>query len=132
MYDVGRHTRVGRVADHDTCVWASTIFRALWFNMGEKEGYTISKGNMILRDLAELCLVDQRCQTGLKLILCGKASATQFCQYLLCDFRYQALSGFYILQVKRGLGTRPVLSHYQVIRVFPRPVQHSGPPCLEH
>ena len=65
-------------------------FRALWFNMGEKEGYTISKGSTILRGLAELRLINQRRQTGLKWTLCGKASPTPFCQHLSCDFRSQA------------------------------------------
>ena len=77
--------------------------RALWFNTGEKEGYTISEGSTILRGLAELCLIDQRHQTGLKLTLCGKASATPFCQHLSCDFRSQALSRFF-LQVKKLRG----------------------------
>ena len=69
--------------------------RTLLFNMGEKATLTVCEGSMILRGLAELCLIDQRCQTGLKLMLCSEASAVPFCQRLSRDFRYQALSCFY-------------------------------------
>ena len=44
-------------------------------------------GSTILRGLTELCLTDQRWQTGLKLMLSGEASVTQFCQCLSRDFR---------------------------------------------
>ena len=71
-------------------------FRALWFNTGEKEAtLTISEGSTILRGPAELRLIDQRRQTGLKSTLCGKASTTPFCQHLSRDFRSQALSHFF-------------------------------------
>ena len=60
----------------------------------KKATLTINEGSMILRGLAELCLIYQRHQTGLKSTLCGKDSATPFCQQLSHDFRYQALSFF--------------------------------------
>ena len=63
---------------------------------------------MILRGLAELCLIKQRCQTGLKSKLCGEASIMPFCQHLSHDFRYQTPHIFF-LQVKKaegGLGTK--------------------------
>ena len=107
MRDVGPYTRVGRVADRENCTWASVIFERSGSIWVKKK--TISKRSTILRGLAELRLVDQRCQTGLKLTLCGEASAMPFCQRLSRDFRYQALSRFFFLQVKkaeRGLGTR--------------------------
>ena len=50
---------------------------------------------MILRGLAELCLMDQRRQPRLKSMLCGKASATPFCQRLSHDFRCQVLFLFF-------------------------------------
>ena len=55
---------------------------------------------MILKGFAELCLIKQSCQTGLKSMLCGKASAMAFCQHLSRDLRYQALSFF--LHVKKA------------------------------
>ena len=69
---------------------------------------TISEGSTILRGPAELRLIDQRRQTGLKSTLCGKASATPFCQHLSRDFRSQALSRFFPASEKTesGLGTR--------------------------
>ena len=70
-------------------------FQALRLSTGEKEGYTISEGSTIPRGLAELRLIDQRCQAGLKSTLCGRASATPFCQRLSRDFRYQALFRFF-------------------------------------
>ena len=107
--DVGPYTRVGRVADREICAWASAIFkRSGSIRMKKKTTLTISKGSMILRGIKELRLIDQRHQTGLKSTLCGKASATPFCQHLSHDFRSQVLSHFF-LQVKkaeRGLGTR--------------------------
>ena len=109
MRDVGPYTRVGRVADRENCAWASVIFeRSGSIRVKKKATLTISEHNTILRGLAELRLVDQRCQIGLKSTLCGEARATPFCQRLSRDFRYQALSRFF-LQVKkaeRGLGTR--------------------------
>ena len=90
--DVDPYTRVGRVADGENCTWASTIFKrsgSIWVK--KKATLTISEGSMILRGLAELRLIDQRRQSGL---LCGKASATPFCQHLSRDFRSQALSFF--------------------------------------
>ena len=97
------------MADHENCTWASVIFeRSGSIRVTMKVTLTISEGSTILRGLAEVCLIDQRCQTGLKSTFCGKASATPFCQHLSRDFRSQALSRFF-LQVKkaeRGLGTR--------------------------
>ena len=96
MCDVGPYTRVGRVADHENCTWASTIFeRSGSIRVKKKATLTISERSMILRGLAELRLVDKRCQTGLKLTRCGEASATPFYQCLSRDFRYQALSRFF-------------------------------------
>ena len=109
--------------------------------MGERSGLirvkkkatlTISEGNTILRGLAELRLVDQRCQTGLKSTLCGEASATPFCQCLSRDFRYQALSRLFPAS-EEGPGDeaslKPLSGHSSVL---PRPVQQSGSPCLKH
>ena len=98
------------MTDCENFAWASMIFEhSGLIRVKKKATLTISKGNMILRGLAELRLIDQRCQTGLKLTLCGKASAMPFCQHLSRDFRSQALSRFFFLQVKkaeRGLVTR--------------------------
>ena len=83
MRDVGRYTRVGRVADRENCVWPIAIFKrsgSIWVK--KKATLTISEGSMILRGLAELHLIDQRRQIGLKSTFCGKASATSFCQHL--------------------------------------------------
>ena len=86
MRDVGPYTRVGRVADCENCAWASTIFeRSSSIRVKKKAILTISEGSTILRDLAELRLIDQRHQTGLKLMLCGKASAMPVCQHLSGD-----------------------------------------------
>ena len=71
MCDVGPYTRVGRVADRENCVWVSTIFEHSGSIRVEKKA--IGEGSMILRGLAELYLIDQRYQTGLKLTLCSKA-----------------------------------------------------------
>ena len=96
MRDVGPYTRVGRVADRENCTWASAIFEhsgSIWVK--KKATLTISEGSTILRGIAELRLINQRRQTGLKSMLCGKASAMPFCQHLSCDFRSQALSRFF-------------------------------------
>ena len=69
--------------DRENCAWVSAIFEcsgSIW--MKKKATLIISEGSTILRGLAELCLIDQRCQTSLKSIPCGKASATPFCQHL--------------------------------------------------
>ena len=96
MRDVGPYTRVGRVADRENCAWASAFFeRSGSIRVKKKAALTISEGSTILKGLPELCLIDQRCQTGLKSTLCGKDSATPFCQRLSRDFRYQALSRFF-------------------------------------
>ena len=96
MRDVGPYTRVGRVADCENCAWASAIFeRSGSIRVKKKATLTISERSTILRGLAELRLVDQRCQTGLKSTLYGEASATPFCQRLSRDVRYQALSRFF-------------------------------------
>ena len=77
MHDVGPYTRVGRVADRENCAWASAIFkRSGSIRVKKKATLTISEGSMIFRGLAELRLIDQRRQTGLKPTLCSKASAT--------------------------------------------------------
>ena len=92
------------MADRENCLWACAIFeRSGSIAVKKKATLTISEGSTILRGLAELRLIDQRCQTGLKLMLCGKASTTPFCQHLSCDFRSQALS-FFFLQVKKLRG----------------------------
>ena len=109
MRDVGPYTRVGRVADRENCAWASAIFeRSGSIRVKKKATLTVSEGSTILSDLAELRLIDRRRQTGLKSTLCGKASATPFCQHLSRDFRSQALSRFFPASEKaeRGLGTR--------------------------
>ena len=114
MHDVGPYTRVGRVADRENCMWASVIFeRSGSIRVKKKATLTISEGSSTLRDSAELRLIDQRHQTGLKSMLCSKASATPFCQHLSRDFRSQTLSLFF-LQVKkaeRGLGMRLHCTH---------------------
>ena len=74
--------------DHENCMWASTIIEcSASIAVKKKATLTISEGSMILRGLAELCLIDQRHQTGLKSTLCGKASTTLVCQHLSRDFR---------------------------------------------
>ena len=50
--------------------------------------------------LAELPLINQRRQTGLKSTLCGKASAMTFCQPSLVFFFLQ------VKQAERGLEAR--------------------------
>ena len=96
MRDIGPYTRVGRVADRENCAWASVIFeRSGSIRVKKKATLTVSEGSTILRGVAELRLIDQRCQTGLKSTLCGKASATPFCRHLSRDFRSQALSRFF-------------------------------------
>ena len=96
MCDVGPYTRVGRVADRENYAWASTIFEHSGsIRVKKKATLTISKGSMILRGLAELRLIDQRRQTGLKSTFCGKASTLPFCQHLSRDFRSQAPSCFF-------------------------------------
>ena len=66
-------------------------FWAIWLNASEKEGYTsISEGRTILIRLGEPCFIDQRCQIGLKSMLCGDRCITPFYQRLSRDFRYQA------------------------------------------
>ena len=55
------------VADRENCAWASAIFeRSGSITVKKKATLTISEGSMILRGLAELRLIDQRRQTGLK------------------------------------------------------------------
>ena len=106
MRDVGPYTRVGRVADCENCAWASVIFyHSGSIQVKKKATLTISKGSMILRGLAELHLIDQRCQTGLKSTLCGKASATPFGQQLSHDFRSQALSHLFPASEKSWVGS---------------------------
>ena len=96
MRDVGPYTRVGRVADRENYAWASAVFKCSGsIRVKKKATLTISEGSTILRGIAELRLIDQRHQTGLKSTLCGKASATPFCQHLSRDFRSQALSRFF-------------------------------------
>ena len=92
-------------------------FRALWFNTGEKEArLTISEGSTILRGLAEPCLIDQRRQTGLKLMLCGKASATPFCNicHMTLDPRPSLVFFLQVKKAERGLGTRLPQSYIHV------------------
>ena len=97
---LGPYTRVGRVADRENCAWASAIFKHS--GSVQKATPTISEGSTIL---AELHLIDQRCQTGLKSMLCGKAGATPFCQHLSCDFRSRVLSRFFPAGVEAKLYT---------------------------
>ena len=84
------------MADRENCAWASAIFeRSGSIRVKKKATRTISEGSTILRGLAELRLIDQRRQTGLKSMLCGKVGATPFCQHLSRDFISQALSRFF-------------------------------------
>ena len=84
------------MADLENCVWASTIFeRCGSIQVKQKATPMFSEGSTILRGLTELRLIDQTCQTALKSMLCGEASATPFCQRLSRDFRYQAPSRFF-------------------------------------
>ena len=69
---------------------ASSPGSLIFSTHARKEGEPISEGSTILRGRTELRLIDQRCQTGLKLMLCSKASATPFCQHLSRNFRSQA------------------------------------------
>ena len=108
VQNVGPYTRVGRVADHENYTCVSVIFErsgSVWVK--KKATLVINEGSMILRGLAALYLIDQRHQTDLKSMLCGKASSTPFCQHLSRDFRYQALSHLFLASEKpeRGLGT---------------------------
>ena len=81
------------MVDRENCAWASECSGSI--RVKKKATLTISEGSTILRGLAELRLVDQRCQTGLKSTLCSEASAMPFCQRLSRDFRYQAHSRFF-------------------------------------
>ena len=118
MHDVGPYTRLGREVDHESCAWASTTFnRSGSIRMKKKATLTISEGSMILRGLTELHLIDQRCQTGLKSMLCGKASATPFCQQLSRDFRSQALSHFF-LQVKKAGDEARFKAHFAIRNLY--------------
>ena len=93
MCDVGPYTRVGRVVDSENCASASMIFeRSGSIPVKKKATLIVSEGSTILRDLAELRLIDQGRQTGLKSMLCSKVSAMPFCQHLSRDFRSQTLS----------------------------------------
>ena len=84
------------MVDHENCSWASVIFECSGsIQVKKKATMTISEGSTILSGLVELRLIDQRHQTGLKSMLCGKASAMPICQYLSHDFRSQALSRFF-------------------------------------
>ena len=56
MRDVGLYARVGRVADSGNCAWASKIFKHSG-SVGMKKEATL-EGNMILRGLGELRLID--------------------------------------------------------------------------
>ena len=38
--NVTPYAKLGRVSGGENCTWARTIFRALWFNVSEKEGCT--------------------------------------------------------------------------------------------
>ena len=90
------------MADRENYMWVNTIFEcsgSVWVK--KKITLTISEGSTILRGLAELRLIDQRCQTGLKSTLCSKASATPLYQRLSYDFRYQALSCFFPASEKK-------------------------------
>ena len=59
--DVAPYTRVGRVADHENCVWASAIFERSGLTQVKKKAIlTISKGSTILRGFIELRLKDRR------------------------------------------------------------------------
>ena len=50
MRDIGPYARVGRVADHENCTWASTIFEHSGsVQVKKKATLTISEGSMILR-----------------------------------------------------------------------------------
>ena len=64
-----------------------------------KATLAISEGSTILRGLAELRLIDQGCQTGLKSTLCGKADAT-------LDTKASLVFFLQVKKVERGLGTR--------------------------
>ena len=84
------------MVDRENCTWASAIFeRSGSVRVKKKATLTIIEGSMILRGLAGLRLFDQRRKTGLKSMLCGKASATPFSQHLSHDFRSQAPSHFF-------------------------------------
>ena len=66
--------------DRENCAWVSTIFeRPGSILVKKKATLTSSEGNT---GVAELDLIDRRCQTGLKLTLCGDPSATPFCQHV--------------------------------------------------
>ena len=100
------------MADRENCTWASAIFEhSISIQVRRKATLIINEGSTILRGLAELSFIDQRCQIHLKSMLCGEPSTTPVCPCLSRDFRYQALARFFFLQVnktERGLGTRLV------------------------
>ena len=73
------NTRVERVADHENYAWASAIFEHSGsIRVRRKATLIINKGRTILRGLAELRFIDQRCQIDLKSTLCGKPSVMPF------------------------------------------------------
>ena len=84
MRDIGPYTRVGSMTDRKNCAWVSVIFERcglIWVR--KKATLIISEGSTILRSLAELCFVDQRC-FAMRLVQC------HFPQRLSCDFGSQA------------------------------------------
>ena len=97
------------MADHENYVWASAIFEYSGsISVKKKATLIISEGSTILRGLAELWLIDQRRQTGLKLTLCSKASAIPFANicHVTLDPRPSLVFFPASEKTERGLGTR--------------------------
>ena len=70
---------VGRVADRENCAWASAIFeRSGSIAVRKKATLTISEDSTILIGIAELRLIDQRHQTGLKSTLAARLAQRHF------------------------------------------------------
>ena len=71
MCDVGSYILgVGRVADRENCACVRVTFeRSGPIRVRRKATLIINEGSMILRGLAELRFINQRCQIDLKSIL---------------------------------------------------------------
>ena len=80
------------MAGRENYAWAKTNFeRSGSMRVRRKAIYTsVSEGRTILISLGELRFIDQRCQLGLKLMLCRERCTMPFYQRLSRDFRYQA------------------------------------------
>ena len=84
MCDVGPYTRVGRVADSETWVWARAIFEHSGSVLVRgKATLIVNQGSTIYRGLVELLSINQVCKIDLKLTLYSEPSTTpSFCGWV--------------------------------------------------